>query len=165
MRALTHATPSSLWGSLVTCVVYCLRVRQCSGCVSLFLWKYHHDSYCTSCECEKKKRYSHIRGVRLEVLSCACVCRCRGCFLCRCVLCACDTYVQTRSCAREHTHTHPPTLTHTRAPARTLAHKNAHTRTNTRARARTHARTHTQTHPHRLTHCHRSGRETACLSI
>jgi len=26
-----------VWGSLVTCVVYCLRVRQCEGFVSLFL--------------------------------------------------------------------------------------------------------------------------------
>jgi len=29
----------------------------------------------------------------LQVLSCACVCRCRGCFLCRCVLCACDLLI------------------------------------------------------------------------
>jgi len=34
-----------------------------------------------------------VGGVRLEVLSCACVCRCRGCFLCRCVLCACDLLI------------------------------------------------------------------------
>jgi len=34
----THsAEQAPLWGSLVTCVVYCLRVRQCSGVVSLFL--------------------------------------------------------------------------------------------------------------------------------
>ena len=26
-------------------------------------------------------------------LLCACVCRCRGCFLCRCVLCACDLLI------------------------------------------------------------------------
>ena len=34
-----------------------------------------------------------VGGVRLEVLSCACVCRYRGCFLCRCVLCACDLLI------------------------------------------------------------------------
>ena len=34
-----------------------------------------------------------VGGVRLGVLSCACVCRCRGCFLCRCVLCACDLLI------------------------------------------------------------------------
>jgi len=38
-----------------------------------------------------------VGGVRLEVLSCACVCRCRGCFLCRCVLCACDLLIVSQS--------------------------------------------------------------------
>jgi len=34
----THsAWQAPLWGSLVTCVVCCLRVRQCWGFVSLFL--------------------------------------------------------------------------------------------------------------------------------
>ena len=33
----------------------------------------------------------------MEVLSCACVCRCRGCFLCRCVLCACDLLIVLHS--------------------------------------------------------------------
>ena len=34
-----------------------------------------------------------VGGVRLGVLSCACVCRCRGCLLCWCVLCACDLVI------------------------------------------------------------------------
>jgi len=34
-----------------------------------------------------------VGGVRLGVLSCACVCRCQVFFLCRCVLCACDLLI------------------------------------------------------------------------
>jgi len=34
----THsAQQAPLWASRVMCVEYCLRVRQCVGCVSLFL--------------------------------------------------------------------------------------------------------------------------------
>ena len=37
LNSRTHsAGQAPLWSSLVTCVVYCLRVRQCSGFVSLF---------------------------------------------------------------------------------------------------------------------------------
>jgi len=34
--ALTLEQQAPLWHSLVTCVEYCLRLRQCQGCVSLF---------------------------------------------------------------------------------------------------------------------------------
>jgi len=43
--------------------------------------------------------------------SCACVCRCRGCFLCRCVLCACDLLMVLRSHTRSNEKPHPSKAT------------------------------------------------------